>query len=825
MLYQLRLRRHPGIKPRCFKKNISKARGNYICLSPQMQENMSRNRNSKHYQSLLSMKIRFSRAALPLSLLLGSALPLCAQTLLQTPERALSNSSFQSGTANWELGDAIATSSMQVVNLGANEAGGAKRALKIDVQSAAGLNSWDIALRQEVHVALPTGRPLRLTFWAKANRAAKIGTGIEDGGDYHKIAWGDVELSPTWKRYEIQGKADRDFAADSLRFIFNLAQQSAQIYLADVRLEDPEHPMAANVPLAGPVGSLEKPLSLLPATAFGEGWGGNGLTISPFDSGFPNVGRAARLTITEPPQNPWNARLGAGNPSPVNGGDAIAVRLWARSPTNNKIGIIFQQSTAPHAKILSQAVQLTPQWQEFRFFALLDNAQGFAAGGSNFEIHAGYGTGTVEIGNVRVEDFGSATREEVAAKIGGETIDWWGGRPHDDTWRPAALERIERYRKAELKVRVVDAQGRPVTGATVTAKITRHAFRFGTAIASGPFWNTDSPTVQRYKEIAAQNFNTITLENGMKWPAASPAQQAINDNILAWAKANDIEVRGHNLVWGSTRFMPREINGKKLADLTNDELKAGIEAHVRDYMRRYKGHVYIWDVVNEAVSERDIWERIGWDEFARVFQIAREEDPALLLAYNDYKLFHVENDIEWRKEQEVIQKLVAAGAPIDVLGEQAHLGTPLIPIPTVLSNLAELERYVKTVEITEFDLGVRDDKVHADYVRDFMTACFSDPKVSAFVQWGFWEGAHWRSKDGGYLVRRDFTLRPAMEAYRDLVFKQWWTNATGQSDATGSFTIRGFKGNYELNATRNELTSKQNIQLNEATGIVTLTLQ
>ncbi|BCM90429.1 anti-sigma-I factor RsgI6 [Abditibacteriota bacterium] len=774
------------------------------------------------------MKIRVSHLPWAFSLLLASTLPMHAQTLAQTPERALSNPSFHSGTANWDLGDTVATSSMTTVALAANEAGGARRALQIDVHSAAGLNAWDIALRQEVHVGVAAQEPLRLSFWAKADRAATVNAGIEDSVDYHKIVWSnDLELSTAWKRYEVLGKADRDFKTDSLRFIFNMAQQSAQLWLADVRLEDPEHPLTAPAIQAGPVGTLDKPLSLVPATAFaeGEGWGGNGLTIQPFDSGRPDIGRAARLTIATVPQNPWEARFAGGNPSPVNGGDAVAIRVWARSPTNNKIGLIFQQSSAPNSKILSQTVTLTPQWKEYRFVAPLDNARGFAAGGSNFEIHAGYGLGTIEIGNVRVEDFGAASRDEVIAKIGGETIDWWGGRPHDDTWRAAALERIERNRKADLRVRVVDAQGRPVNGATVTAKMTRHAFRFGTAVTSGAFWTSDSPTVQRYKEITAQNFNTITPENGMKWPAESPAQLAINENILAWAKANNIEVRGHNLVWGSTRFMPREIGGKKLADLTNEELKAGIEAHVRDYVRRYKGRVYVWDVVNEAVAERDIWERVGWDEFARVFQIAREEDPKVLLAYNDYKLFHVENDAEWRKEQEVIQKLVAAGVPLDILAEQAHLGTPLLPIPTVLSNLAELERYGKAIEVTEFDLGIRDDTVQADYVRDFLTACFSDPKVVSFVQWGFWEGAHWRATEGGHLVRRDFSFRPAMDAYRDLVFKQWWTNANGQSDATGAFGTRGFKGNYELSATKNGLTATQNIQLNEQTGVVTLTLK
>ena len=41
-------------------------------------------------------------------------------------------------------------------------------------------------------------------------------------------------------------------------------------------------------------------------------------------------------------------------------------------------------------------------------------------------------------------------------------------------------------------------------------------------------------------------------------------------------------------------------------------------------------------------------------------------------------------------------------------------------------------------------------------------------------------------------------MRPAGEVWRDLVFKQWWTNTTGRTDAAGSHVTRGFLGDYEV---------------------------
>ena len=49
--------------------------------------------------------------------------------------------------------------------------------------------------------------------------------------------------------------------------------------------------------------------------------------------------------------------------------------------------------------------------------------------------------------------------------------------------------------------------------------------------------------------------------------------------------------------------------------------------------------------------------------------------------------------------------------------------------------------------------------------------------------WGFWDGAHW--KNNAPLYRRDWSLKPAGAAYRDLVLKTWRTDASGKTGADG----------------------------------------
>ena len=48
------------------------------------------------------------------------------------------------------------------------------------------------------------------------------------------------------------------------------------------------------------------------------------------------------------------------------------------------------------------------------------------------------------------------------------------------------------------------------------------------------------------------------------------------------------------------------------------------------------------------------------------------------------------------------------------------------------------------------------------------------------------------------MLRRDWSLKPNAEAYKDLVFKQWWTNADGKTGSQGTFATRGFLGDYDI---------------------------
>lgn len=750
-----------------------------------------------------------------------------AQTLAADPLRAVRNGAFFDEVSGWELVDGRARSSIKSVPIAATDAGGIGRALQIAAKPRAGDNAWSVQVRQSVGVAVAQGETLRLSFWARSPQNAKISAMVEDAATYDKVLIASPQLSPEWKRFEIIGVAAKEFKPNGTTVNFHVGNADAVIELADVRLEDPQHPLPQRLQIAPTQrGSLGKPLSLLSSDDFSNDWQAVRLTATPIENMTPALKRGARLSVPEKQANIWEAKFANVNPRPLVGGDLVAMRVWARSESKNEVAFCFQKADAPYDKLLYQRARLTPEWKEYRFVTVLDGSAGFGARETNFEVQAGAGAGTIELANLRVESFGPSSRPDVLKIVGPETYDFYNGQENSRAWLAPALARIEKLRKAPLRVRVVNAKGQPVIGAKISATMTRHAFRWGTAAPASLMADHADLEALKFQSVLKRLFNTVTFENDLKWHDVAANEQHDIDGAFAWLKDNDIQVRGHNLVWGSTQFFPKTVNGKPTSGMSPDELRTIISERAASQTALYRGRVYLWDVVNEAVAEHDIWDKTGWDAFVNTFKQARQADPNVLLCYNDYMASNRFGDTAgFSREREIVKMLIDANAPLDIVGEQAHLGPTLIPMTRMLKNFDEIAALGKPIEITEFDVGLPDDAANGAYVRDFLTAAFSHPKIDGVIQWGFWQGAHWRAKEGAGLFARDWTPLAAASAYEDLVLKQWWTRAQGATSPDGSYSTRGFLGDYHVSVSKGGKTQMATYKLSKSSPVLTIMLK
>lgn len=184
-------------------------------------------------------------------------------------------------------------------------------------------------------------------------------------------------------------------------------------------------------------------------------------------------------------------------------------------------------------------------------------------------------------------------------------------------------------------------------------------FKLGVAI---PNWNYYKGNGLEARQATVSHiFNSVTCENEMKPEAMfSPSEEGLfrvsdgAEAMLVWAKANNVKLRGHCLVWHSQvnpaffaiDFKPT-VNGKvtkSYSDVLDEEclvdadtLRERLKTYIYSvmeyvYSNGYGDVIYSWDVVNEAVDEgkddglrRSTWYRIlGPDFLYYAFLYARE---------------------------------------------------------------------------------------------------------------------------------------------------------------------------------------------------------
>ena len=107
--------------------------------------------------------------------------------------------------------------------------------------------------------------------------------------------------------------------------------------------------------------------------------------------------------------------------------------------------------------------------------------------------------------------------------------------------------------------------------------------------------------------LIRQHFQILTPENCMKPQSIHPAEDEWNfeaaDRFVDFARANQLEVVGHCLVWAkddrTDQWMMQE-NGKPVS---RETLLRRIETHINTVVERYADAVTMWDVVNEAIGD------------------------------------------------------------------------------------------------------------------------------------------------------------------------------------------------------------------------------
>ena len=141
-------------------------------------------------------------------------------------------------------------------------------------------------------------------------------------------------------------------------------------------------------------------------------------------------------------------------------------------------------------------------------------------------------------------------------------------------------------------------------------------------------------------QLLAREFNMLVPEVAMKWEVIHPEPGRYDfsrgDALVTFARQHQMAVRGHVLVWDLQ--MPAWVTK---GQFTRPEWIQILCTHIKSVVGHYRGQIYAWDVVNEAVNQdgtlrNTFWMRqLGPEHIAMAFQWAHEADPDAKLFYND----------------------------------------------------------------------------------------------------------------------------------------------------------------------------------------------
>lgn len=197
----------------------------------------------------------------------------------------------------------------------------------------------------------------------------------------------------------------------------------------------------------------------------------------------------------------------------------------------------------------------------------------------------------------------------------------------------------------------------------------------------GTVMNGQKVADKKYGDLMKYHFNSITAANEMKAYSMLDLQKSkeaytdetsmpvVNfagaDKIMDFAKANNIKVRGHALVWDADMvdWFFREGYDVTKPYATTEVVKARLQNYIEQVLthfeEKYPGVIYCWDVVNEAVGDSDTEYEEGDERHVRTKR-NNKDNPFYTLVGRDYV------ELSFQYTYEVLQELKKTMPTLDI---------------------------------------------------------------------------------------------------------------------------------------------------------------
>ncbi|HYE84392.1 MAG TPA: hypothetical protein VEG39_19800 [Clostridia bacterium] len=393
---------------------------------------------------------------------------------------------------------------------------------------------------------------------------------------------------------------------------------------------------------------------------------------------------------------------------------------------------------------------------------------------------------------------------------------------------------IEKYRKGNIKIRVVDGVGKPIGGCSIVFRQTGHDFVFS-AVPMRPEYANTMKEAGINRTFAGFGFGTIEPEPGrFDWSSAdgqinSPLREGFElTPNLGWLFFHG---------WGDDR----EINCPRYLDgMSFEDVKKTVYNHMYATAHRYKGKIDIWNALFEICPTWSNEFNWTWNQKLEIFKAAawaiKAADPEAKILSKDaalpymrhmgwscYEPAALDKTANWIPFSEFIALAGEKQIPIDIIAlelpssgvDMYQTGIPNIHPALDMTYLSALlddyARFNKSIFIMDYHVPSTqaegscwwhkpwDEQVQAEYAEKSYTIAFSKPLVQG-IEWGTGIDDGLAAEHGSLssgLLYADFKPKPAYFTLKKLI-DSWTTTGTGKTDKEGKFNLRGFAGDYDL---------------------------